>query len=304
MKLNGQTITNRVCLSSPFIYLYCPDLPLDSFMIISQYTTDKLGARWYILTGVHHAFHPTEEEAAELEKNPHLVTDFILALPVEGRPPEIQLINPALAQPQLRPDFITESRPMMPYDQSYEVEEEEDEEGDDHGGEDDVQPGDQMQTRAFGEGEWKNESPKTPSRSVTAKRSGSSEIKTYAKIISPSESRRSRPVPPRVSTVPKPVNTVTDEGGPNKRIKTMKPIEIDHAEPPPPPPPVATGRTLFHWSLHARDWKGATRMSTIAQRMPLERSVSQACTISPRGAKWIVGVGDCQSILVYRVKDP
>lgn len=60
--------------------------------------------------------------------------------------------------------------------------------------------------------------------------------------------------------------------------------------------------SLAPWALGVRDWKTHKKRSKLAMEILAQEMIVQAIAVQPRGAKFIVGVGDFRSIFVWKMK--
>ena len=63
---------------------------------------------------------------------------------------------------------------------------------------------------------------------------------------------------------------------------------------------------MHPWTLGAPEWKDVTRktaMTYVPRVRGVVGSMVSMTAISPRGARWIVAVGERESVLVWRLKE-
>ena len=237
---------------------------LDSYTVIARYPIKM--SSWYFRPGIHHAFRPTPAEAEAMEANSNLVTDNLIAMGVDGKYSEIHLFNPTFIREEPPPEPITELR--------YESEAESrggegssDEKGSDGG--------DAVQKAGKG---------------VNAEdEGGKKKVETVTGGIKQIRLTFSGPAPPKEQELP-------EETPPKKPRKSDAEVPPKKKYPP-----------LLPWSLSVRDfgtfWRNVRKeveyVNNFRDRPPIIAKVA----ISPRGAKWIVGVGEGESVYVWRMRD-
>ena len=60
---------------------------------------------------------------------------------------------------------------------------------------------------------------------------------------------------------------------------------------------------MMPWIVNAKDWPAVRKMSPAFKWVNVEKSIIGAVAISPRGGKWMIGVGDIGSVFVFRLKE-
>ena len=244
---------------------------------------------WYWRMGVHHAYNPTlaEEESTSVK----LVVDTLIAYPVDSLPPRIHLLNPFTWEPGPNPLplEVDYRRPHTP-DQYGEVwapsqvgasdvlaikiedRLDHDEMGNDlEVQEDEVDDEDDIiETR-----DDHIEEPISKKRKMDVRSS-----------LDPDESDREILILPTPTSMPAP--TPSDA---------------------PPPPSNDLSSDTHPWSLTVKkqDLEKAlsmTKLSTdVKTRIRRSKRLFKCVAISPRGAKWVIAVGDGESMGIWRLRD-
>ena len=234
---------------------------------------------WYFRPGIHHAFRPTPSEAHKFEADSNLVPDILIAMGTESQIPEIQLFNPSLAKADVPPDPITELR----YESEASSEEEE---------------GDQYENVLI-----------TGTIAEQRTLDGATTNTQETMIQTDFEERNLDDTTSGVRKIK--LNIVGGPAGPDeqplveespdsarkKRQRTKKPKRGDKKK----------NLSLLPWSLVAKDfpsvWKSIKDVqfkTGFRERGPI---IINKVAISPRGAKWIVGVGEGESVFVWGMRD-
>ncbi|KAI9633049.1 uncharacterized protein MKK02DRAFT_40433 [Dioszegia hungarica] len=272
---------------------------------LSVISTEEVNGRYcYFRAGFHAAYTPTPAEEAEHARNPNLVQDFLVAAPSGSPLPEIILYAPAIAEPDAEPELVIKPRmDIMDFDEF-----DSDSEGEVVGAGDGAGPSKAATPkRDKGEG--------TTAGSTSARRSGN----RGAGRTTQSSARSSTRTPGKLN------HAHIDAGSdhlPNSDRKDPsspallfehKPSSAPAPVPALPPPieiPTRPQADVYRWSLQARGWKRVVanhqRTGTYHLQLPDpsgETSVIACCAISPRGAKWVLGVGQAESLFVWRLRD-
>ena len=199
---------------------------------------------------------PTPTEARHIEKHPNLVTDILIAIGVDGRLPEIQVFDPALAKPDAPPDPIEELRQETDVDIEDEVED----------GAHDVK--DVVGDREDGDEE-------------SGDKVGDDGLEATTKPTS---------IKFPIRGPPEPLNMLTDDDNSARRKRLKGNVGKGKRNP-----------SLTPWSLVAKDWPAVVKRVKPQSEHTFKENgtMISKCAISPRGAKWIVGVGDGETVFVY-----
>lgn len=265
-------------------------LTIDSFAKIISYTVPKgiIHPRWYIKPDIHRAFQPEESEREQFRAYPHLVTSCLIAMSVEASLPSVHLFNPSLVEPDPPPPPIKSLRPLTEED-DWEDQPPTDEEGQ----------------------EGQENDPKQQKSEA-----GGDEIKivTTEMDVDLPENGQDGPAVHVDAVMTLPENQPNNQASETvlsiiDRLK-LQPRNVSSPSSAPPSKSKAKqgstkpkNPTLAPWLLNVRDWKNIKKASQVAKSNVLEKSVVQAVAISPRGAKWIVAVGDAETIFVFRQQD-
>jgi len=232
---------------------------------------------WFKTPSIHRAFIPQEYEEAKYEGN--LVTDCLIAIPADERVPAIQVFNPALVEDFAPPSPIRYLRPKSPSDP------------------------------------WEDLAPGVEESLTSTQSSSDADQPTQPRKGGRPDSTNK----PNPGDEPEHQHDPTQsEQGDSEVYNTIDRIKLQprHRNPSPTRPtyntrsgsrndadPYADNPSLAPWVLQVKDWKSIERMSQPAKTMKTSKSLIWATAMSPRGAKWIVGVGEVESVFVFRQKE-
>jgi len=245
----------------------------------------SISNRWYIKPAIHHAFEPTPDEEDEFEENRNLVTGCLLAMPVESRNPEIHIVNPSLCRDDPPEPAYRNLRPKEP-----------DAAWDPLPGE--ILPSDYEEVEEGGDEAEPLDIPLTQDGSTT-------NVRIESIITLPAASGSTAPGPdtdlsyidrvklhPRASVMmAKPTSTETP---PRRKGKEGKDDALLSRY---------INKSMMPWIVNAKEWPAVRKMSPAFKWVNVEKSIIGAVAISPRGGKWMIGVGDIGSVFVFRLKD-
>lgn len=261
-------------------------------MVISNCHVD--GYHTYHRTGFHTAFVPFLSEKDTFNSNPNLVQDYLIAIPRAGVMPEILLYAPTLAPPNPKPHLdIRERKDVRDFDNNNS------DDGEDEGEED----GDKLDE----------------DNGVTAKKgiSGMDPLSNTGGMDNPIE------VPDEDVDVDSSDMTDSEESevssdessdsndGEEDVFMNMREGEKERVG---PSIKKKARRKRCRWYLKVPVWEDITKKHN---RMAAGRrgtvytipegsentSVITCCAISPRGAKWVLGVGQAGSVFIWRLND-
>jgi len=249
-----------------------------------------LSARWYIKPAIHYGFQPTAEEEDDFEDNHNLVYSCLLAMPVESRYPEIHLFNPSLYRddpPQLPYRALRPKTPAGEWEPLPEdvVPEETEAEADEAESEPDFEIIERDVYMALQKGSSSTIVQVDLTATVLGAGTGSVSPEGELSTVN------------RVKLHPRASAAKESRGEKSKRRKEQSEAkEVAKME-------KYGNKSMMPWILAAKDWPTVKKMSPAFKWVSVEKSVIQAVAISPRGAKWIVGVGDLGGVFVFRQKD-
>ena len=223
---------------------------------------------------IHRAFYPEQEEREKFRNYPHLVTSCLIAMPVEASTPALHLFNPSLAEPDPTPPPIKRLRPLTVEGKfesppNTDTEDEGDQEVDQEvDGVDEQMGGIDIPTD--------QEGAVVRVEQVLA-------VPRNEDLLSPIERVKLHPRQ-SVANNQTALQTAFNRTRPKPREQLKNP-------------------STAPWIISVRDWKNTKKMSVVAQRTFLDKHFFQGCAISPRGAKWIVAIGDCEAVFVFKQKE-
>lgn len=265
----------------------------DSFADLISYAVPS-GNVWFKTPSVHRAFIPQEDEEAKYEGN--LVTDCLIAMPSDERFPAIQVFNPALVKDFAPPSPIRYLRPESPSDPWEDLAPGVKESPTSSQSSRDAEPASQPRKgdrpgarggKSANEREHKTDHDHDhdhdldhePSRSEHGESHPEGDVEVFNSID-------------RIKLKPRHRNPSPTRPTYNTRSGSRNDVD-----------PYADNPSLAPWVLQVKDWKSIERMSQPAKTMKTSKSLIWATAMSPRGAKWIVGVGEVESVFVFRQKE-
>lgn len=229
----------------------------------------SISMRWYIKPAIHHAFRPTPEEEDEFEENRNLVHGCLLAMPVESKLPEIHIFNPLLYKDDPPPEPYRALRPL--------------------GSEDEWDP----LPEDIVSDDWEPES--EPEQTFVDVPTPVDMTRTIPNSNPGSPDREVLSTVDRVKLHPRASATKPAEKATRRKEKNAarETAQLERYK----------NKSMMPWIVNAKDWPSVRKMSPAFKYVHVEKSVIQAVAISPRGGKWMIGVGDIGSVFVFRQKE-
>jgi hypothetical protein len=257
-------------------------------------------ATWYWRYGLHHAFEPTDDEIDFATVD--LVTDTILVYPVASKPPRLNILNAHIWEPKPPEDELLDERGRYRREHTPNI----------YG---------ETETMPSGLG-WHE------SRPIRVLDDDSEEAEEEVETTEAPDKPPSHALPPEPDATPTAgtepesrliPNTAEGTGqGIDRAIRNplsmlptpstlAVPTPSDQASTPIPGPEVAGGQAIWSLGIRPKDLDNCFKRSklTVMQKLELKRTdhLLQAVAVSPRGAKWIVGVGLGEAVAIWKLRD-
>jgi hypothetical protein len=268
----------------------------DSFSITLDVVDPE--ADWYWRMGTHLAFNPTEDEVDFADVD--LVEDTIFAYSVKGSPPRLHLFNPFTWEPGPNPPPPDESyrRPLTPDQDGAEIEvsdrlgdseimaikiedDFEDVVKEDSMDEDENGPMDDLESRADSELSAEDLGSVVPDG-----REGSN---TRKRRMDDRNTFESDAQSPEFTILPSPFS-----------MEGTTPVD-------PPLKPSSDKQDPWSLTVKQKDIDKALDMTKFSKPSKNDfrrsKTMLRCVAISPRGAKWIIAVGERESVAIWKLKD-